>query len=373
MLYLSLEEAQRRLSVPNDLFSALLASGLLGYYDRGHLPLLAIEHYERFGTQWRPELGGRRIPAEHYQNAMCSSDSVNSGVQPPSTLYKIMISPSGSVAVDTSRDTGWLAQFYLKPNEFFFPNPYDLTFIGPLNLKLEGPRLISGKELPTRLYPDPIDSLAMISVLGNPQPEEFAFDIAYDVVTPILDELSVQYDQPLHVAQSITVGIPSGTIPLWTTRGPVIKTIGGEEPITSLVSHPELREAIALYREGISSNSPFHAFLTLWKVYENSCKVRGDWRRIHKKPYTKIIEEVFPTLFALQAHSGCTFDEAKKKMNDVYRNAIAHADPQIGKVEPKTSASAADWRKVVSEVPSIRFMARIVIENVRATLDSTNT
>jgi len=30
-------------------------------------------------------------------------------------------------------DTGWLAQFYLRPNRLFFPDPTELALIGPVS------------------------------------------------------------------------------------------------------------------------------------------------------------------------------------------------------------------------------------------------
>jgi hypothetical protein len=56
-------------------------------------------------------------------------------------------------------------------------------------------------------------------------------------------------------------------------------------------------------------------------------------------------------------------------LNGPYRVALAHA----GKVDagkPLTAASYEDYQKVASQVPVVRYMANVVLENVRATFDA---
>jgi hypothetical protein len=127
---------------------------------------------------------------------------------------------------------------------------------------------------------------------------------------------------------------------------------------------------VALYREGISSNNPFHQFLTLWKVYENATRVRGRWREQHKRSDIKIHKEIFPDVFAFETVKGQTFEQAKQSLNDAYRNAIAHGDMSKGK--PRTGALVSDYAEVWMKVPILRYMAHVVLENVRATLSATS-
>jgi hypothetical protein len=52
-----------------------------------------------------------------------------------------------------------------------------------------------------------------------------------------------------------------------------------------------------------------------------------------------------------------------------YRVALAHAGMvDVGK--PLTGASWDDYDKVASKVPIVRYMANVVLENMRATFDA---
>jgi len=61
--------------------------------------------------------------------------------------------------------------------------------------------------------------------------------------------------------------------------------------------------------------------------------------------------------------------KAKMVLRASYRVALAHA----GKVDtgkPLIGASHADYQKVTSKVPVLRYVANVVLENVRATFDA---
>lgn len=361
---LSFEAALQRLDIPLPIFNALLVSGILGNYTEAGIPLIGIEHFERFGTQWRPELGERLPPDLN----LSFPEGAAGGPHPPNTYTQIQISHYPTPDA-TDSDIGWIAQFYLRPNRYFYPDLGALALIGPLYLKLEARIEVQGTAFPTYLCPDPSGSLAMIFLSGNSKPEENPIEIAYNIVVPILDELSIRYDQPLPIAHSLIVGVPSGVITIDVPKHPKVKAIATTDSIMSRCPYPELQDAVALYREGISSNNPFHQFLTLWKVYENATRIRGDWRRQYKRGDVKVYQEIFPDLFAFKSVKGQTFEQAKQSLNDDYRNAIAHGDISQGR--PRTGASISDYVDVWTKVPILRYMARIVLENVRATLAST--
>lgn len=80
-----------------------------------------------------------------------------------------------------------------------------------------------------------------------------------------------------------------------------VKEIESGAEILPRCPYPELRDAYALYREAVSSNNPFHAFLTFWKVYEEAMYVRKGWGAKHKRSDTRVREEVFPDLFVFGA------------------------------------------------------------------------
>ena len=119
--------------------------------------------------------------------------------------------------------------------------------------------------------------------------------------------------------------------------------------------------------------------------------VRREWGAKHKRSDTRVREEVFPDLFAFGARPeelknpseedkelieqraeqlrGKKFKKARKLLNDPYRVALAHA----GKVDagkPLTGASHEDYQKVADKIPMVRYMANVVLENVRATFDA---
>jgi hypothetical protein len=360
---LSFETAMHKIGAPKEVFNALVVSGLLGDYTEHGIPTVGIEHFERFGTQWRPELGERLPP-----DLDLSFPQGFAGHQPPNTYTQIQISPYTNPQVVDS-DTGWISQFYLRPNRYFYPDRGALALIGPLFLELGARREVEGATLPTYLYPDPSGFLAMALVNGLSKPGHNPFEIAYDIVVPILDELSARYDQPLPIAHSLVVGVPSGVITIDVSKHPKRRAIAAADSILVGCPYPELQDAVALYREGISSNNPFHQFLTLWRVYENATKIRGEWRKQHKRKDTRVCEEVFPDLFAFEPVKGQTFDHVKQNLSDAYRNAIAHGG--LSGNRPRTGRCASDYVDVCTKVPLLRYMAHVLLENVRATLSST--
>lgn len=313
------------------------------------------------------------------------------GPQPPSTQTHARVAPGNVIHDAEKTDTGWMAHFYLVPNYFYFPNLTELALVGAPPLKLSEPKPILGAELPVTLYPHPSGYLGLVVVEGLNRLLKGAQKEAYDVAMPLLDELSARYDVPLPVAHSMAVGVPSGVIHLYFAHRPKAKEIGSGVEILPRCPHPDLKDAYALYREAVSSNNPFYAFVAFWKVYEEAVYVRKGWRAKHKRSDTRIREEVFPDLFAFGARPeelanppeepedlhellteqlrGRKFKKAIKLLNDSHRVALAHA----GKVDagkPLTGASHEDYQKVAGKVLVVRYMANLVLENVRATFDA---
>jgi hypothetical protein len=390
MNWLSRRKARNRLGVTEPVFNALTRSVLLGYTSADMYSDQAILSYQRFGTQWSiDERYGpsTRIMSDAIYDNLSPVESV--GPQPPATQTHAIIAPPHDAPGDMgASDKGWIAHFYLVSNPFYFPNLTELALIGAPPLKLAERKPVPGADLPVTLYPHPSGYLGLVVVEGLSRPLKGAHKEAYDVAMPLLDELSARYDVPLPVAHSMEVGVPSGTIHLNFAHRPRAKEIGSEAEILPRCPYPELRDAYALYREAVSSNNPFHAFLTFWKVYEEAEYVRRGWGAKHKRSDTRISEEVFPDLFAFGSRPeeladpsehpgerpeeqlrGEKFEKARKVLNGPYRVALAHA----GKVDagkPLTAASYEDYQKVASQVPIVRYMANAVLENVRATFDA---
>lgn len=393
--WLSRKKVRERLRVSEPILNALIRSGLLGYTLSNMVSDQAVLQYERFGTQWtideRYGPSTRVMDNEIYESL---PEIEGIGPQPPATQTHGMVTPPDSspdVLEDAKRmDVGWIAHFYLYPNYFYFPSTTELSLIWPPPLKLPTPRSVLGADLPVALYPEPSGNLGLVVVEGLKRPVEDAQKEAYDVAMPLLDELSVRYDVPLPVAHSMAVGVPSGIIHLLFPQRPKVKEITNGTEVLPQCPHRELRDAYALYREAVSSNNPFHAFLTFWKVYEEAVYVREGWGAKHSRSDTRLREEIFPDLFAFGAKPeeldpppedpeiiqemledqvrGRAFKSAKESLRKPYRVALAHA----GKVDtgkPLTGASYEDYQKVAAKVPVVRYMANVVLENVRATFD----
>ncbi len=392
LTYMTLTKARRELGVSKPVLDALVRSGLLGHTTGGMISNHAVSSYKRFGTQWSIDeryAPSTRIIGDDAYESMPSIEGI--GPQPPSTQTYARVAQNDGIHDAEKTDTGWIAHFYLVPNYFYFPNLTELALIGPPPLKLSEPRPIPGAELPVTLYPHPSGYLGLVVVEGLDRPLKGAQKEAYNVAVPLLDELSTRRDVPLPVAHSLAVGVPSGTIHLYFAHRPKAREIGSEAEILPRCPHPELRDAYALYREAVSSNNPFHAFLAFWKVYEEAVYVRRGWGAKHKRSDTRVREEVFPDLFAFGARPeelanppedpedlremaeeqlrGRKFKKAIKVLNDSHRVALAHA----GKVDagkPLTGASFEDYMKVAGKVPIVRYMANVTLENVRATFDA---
>jgi len=365
------------LGVTAPVFEALSRSGLLGRVTTdGFVYLEDLEHYKRYGTQWlyddRPGLTPRVLTAEILHDIPSPpdiGDDMYPSVQGNFYAWREGVGmPTPTEAMET--DTGWLAHFYLSPNQYMWPAPTTMGMVGPTLLKLRKKRQVLGAKLTMMLYPEPSGSLALLTVFGPSSPVETAYKTAYDVASPVLDELSVNYDVPLPSVYTLVMGILSG---LAFTPFPTIPEVRTLEPGDSLLPrcpHPELKHAVALYREGISSSEPLHQFLALWKAYMNAREVREQWGKEHKRSDVKVHKEVVPKAFAFGEYAGLKFGKVADAMYRPYRAALAHAE-KLQEGEPKTAASAEDYLSIAYAVPVIRYMAHVTLQNVRATLDTT--
>lgn len=233
---------------------ALITSGLLGYTKEGMLFRHCVEDFQRYGTQWNEALGERS--AHHVYNNL---PMIEGEAQPVGTTIQVRIAPGNGSLSRSEKDTGWIAQFYIKPNSFFFLDSTVSTLVSPIGIRISSRQQIPGMPKPTYLCPDPQGALAMIMILGQLSGSaEKAFPTAYDIAAPLFDELSFTYDQPLPIAHVVLIGIPSGTIYLSFPKPPPIGSIEPGSIILPKCPFPELEDATSLYREAISSNNPFH-------------------------------------------------------------------------------------------------------------------
>lgn len=219
------------------------------------------------------------------------------------------------------------------------------------------------------IYIKGTNAMVMVRGLGLGSINNEKFALAYDIANPILDELSYRYDQSLPIAQSITIGIPSGEI---RSRYYIYPDTSMLDLNTPPEGDPALAETLSLYREGISSNNPFHQFLSLWKAYENCAAVRRNWRKsIGKLPTDRRWDigeegERIPNKFAFYGYQNKKFDDVIGLLAPAHRHALAHGELVDG--QPRISSRAKDIHDVMIGVPIIRHMARVIIRNTRACL-----
>jgi hypothetical protein len=207
----------------------------------------------------------------------------------------------------------------------------------------------------------------MISLTGSILNDD-SFNQAYDTIVPILDELSLKYDIPLHISHIMFFGVPSGLIKIQHAKPPANVEIVESDRILEGVGLVQLRTAMSLYREAISSPNPFQSFLSFWKVYENVEKIRGDWRvsngkrRNDKTGYTFFEEERFPANFYFDEDSGKSFGKVREELNGEYRNALAHGAYDANHI--RTAANASEYRQVFAKIALVRHIAKVALTNL---------
>jgi hypothetical protein len=364
---LSVPDVQAKLQVSPDMLSALLYSGLLGWWDTGGVSESAVNDYLRYGTQWDATLGPRTLGENPYQNPPLIPGE--SEQQPPGSVMRFRIRPSNRNVIEDN-DNAWIVHAYLRPNPFFFQVPTNLALIGPLPLQLENARLIAGAPLPTTLYPGPDGKLALVAVACGSGPSKKAEEAAMDSYGPILDELAVRYDQPLPIAQTAVIGIPSAIITVTTRSQVPLKSIGADTAVLAGPRHEELRIPYALYREAVSSNDPFHQFIAFWRCYEATRKIKGDWNGRYRISAPTLHAETLPRVFAFSTSAGKGFNTIYQELNRPFRVAVAHGTLDRPGENPKTSAYSKDYVAVSVHVPLIRYMARISLLNLDHCLDN---
>lgn len=208
MTWISRRKVMNQLGVSEPVLNALVSGGLLGYTMANMVSDQALLQYELYGTQWaideRYGPNVQMINEDVYENAP-PVESI--GPQPPATRTHAQVWQARQPTAAHSRltDTGWIFHFYLVPNYFYWPDPYELALIGEPPLKLTEPRVVTGTDLPVTLYPHPSGCVGLVVVEGLGCPLEDAHQEAYDVAMPLLDELSVRYDVPLPLGASTAV------------------------------------------------------------------------------------------------------------------------------------------------------------------------
>lgn len=359
--------------MPPDMYSAFARSGMFGYCTKHSITNKGLKHFINYGTQWRDELKHRYFPFQNVPDPWKRSDAL----LPPGGVTWVRLAQKDNL-MSCEEDHGWIALYFIKPNRFFFPNPNELALIGPIPLKLKKMMEIEGLPQRIKIYPSPHNEFAMVMCyecpsdidFSNPKSTEIVYNTSYDLVTKLLNEISVLTDQPLPISQTFIIGIPSGVIYFRFSRPPRTVNFSPKEDTYPFCPFPALSDANALYREAISSNNPFHQFLTFWKVYENISFIRSQWRKDFKRNDERYTKEIIPDIPEFKKFEGISFDEGKKKLYKPFRVAIAHGRVKGG--VPRTLAKSSDINEVIVHLPIIRYIARIALLNMRYNLAKHN-
>ena len=356
-LSITLEDAAKELKQPLDVVAALALSGLLSLVRQRRISRDSLESFKKYGTQWGGRIGKRPAPFERLPVVE------STGPQPPSTWTHVRI---GRQVVRADDDSHWIAHFYLRPNEYYFPDPEAWAPVGPPPLRVNGPLIVESNKGRVWLYPHPDGSLALLAASGAIAEDCDPLHVGYDLVTPVLDELAVRYDKPLRICQSMWVGIPSGTLNMQVPN----RTPQDElDPDLGWTQHEPLDDAMALYRMAIAAQDPFQQFLGLWRVQENVRGALSEWCERTGRSAVKPFEERMPDVFAWSSRKGHRFGRVLEELNKPYRVALAHGFVAKGK-RPRSGARADDHFGVASRLPALRYIARVLLLNFRATLES---
>jgi hypothetical protein len=361
---INIQEIAKMIGEPPLICHALICSGLLGYTDGGNLSPESIKHYKQYLTQWRNDLPPRCCPMDR----LPPIKGLAGGEQPASTPTVLVAAPEVDPLKAAEGDVGWIAHFYLRPNPFFFPNPTNTTLIGPIPIKLKKRLRVIFSGLPINICPDPEGRLALIVVEGMAGTEDDSFEVAYEAALSILREVAFAADVPLPIAHSLMIGVPSGVIRLQFPKPSKEVEFESLKIRFSESLSVELEEARSLYWEALSTSNPFHQFLSFWRIYERVISARWEWRKAKKRADTKVVEEKMPNFWAWSKYSGMSFEQVRQKLAGPYRDALAHADAKRNR--PRTPLKASDVSDVAAQLPTVRFIARTVVQNLEATLTS---
>lgn len=348
------EQVASELGVTATAAAAFGSAGLLGFVKDGKVDRARVLHFKQYGTQWDDSLGVRDAP----YNSMPTPDGWED--TPPGFPGVIRIEPA---PVRDVVDHSWLAHFYLRPNRFFFPDPMASAPIGPLPIRLRTTAVCQSEDFQVSLCPHPDGSLALAATSGELIEGVDPLHVANDRIAPLLDQLSYEYDHPIHVCQRLWIGVPSGMIMTEFTRRPQEVEVRPAD----LKTRGPLVEAVSLFREGLIAQTPFHQFLCFWRVRENVVKHRTAWCRTTGSRVEKINPERFPHAPAFLSFAGRPFESAKKDLERAYRVAIAHGGVSDG--TPRILSRSQDLTSVARHVPIVRFVARTLIRNFEIALD----
>ncbi len=195
---------------------------------------------------------------------------------------------------------------------------------------------------------------------------------AHDQIMPVVSGMAFAADAAVEVVAVLLTEKATQTRRIGAT------IIGAVQPVSRMegLSTPEIRPFLAVYREGLNSNSPLYQALCFYKVIEGVSSFHTKQARASSRsggavgpdPLLKRIptdpNDLPPMTHwvrdAFDPYLGMTFDSVKKSVSDSIRNAIAHITPGEDVRVPDYLSDVQACRDIT---PVLRYVAREVIRD----------
>jgi len=196
---------------------------------------------------------------------------------------------------------------------------------------------------------------------------------SYDQIMPLLSRWAFDHDAPITVSGVELLEVATDARKLIATFVGAVKRFSAS---SSYECSYEAKQALASYREGLSSSEPLYQALSYFKVIEMVFNVRAAERARSKKEHLPTLHpsEKFPTSteflhpFDKEMYGGYfapyfgkKFTAVRDDLKGSLRNSIAHLDP--GR-DPFGVDTYDDLLTVERNLPVLRYMARVLLASI---------
>lgn len=360
---MKIEEIAAYLKMPLLIATGLARAGFFGFSSKsGHFKRQAVIDFESHGAQWDQSLKSRLMPE--------GVDPVVPGWENPPrhtmTEYCVSIDQHDHGV----KDTHWLANFFFKPNPFYFPDSDAVQRLYPSRVRLNKKFIAQSGDTEIIVYPGKDKRLALIQVFGQIKPNEKFGDClveAKNKIVPVLNWLTMCADESLSIVQENWVGLPSGDIHFITSKYPSEIRIDPQD----FTEHHPLRDAQSLYRLGLNCNEPIYAFLSFWRAYEAIDSVQKNWIKIYRERHLKNEEfsgllKIYGQLLipdhpAFDEYRGQKLNKAADALRDKFRNSIAHAHIQ-NNANLLTGSDEESHQRVRAALATLRYVVKTKLD-----------
>ena len=365
---MKIEEIAKYLNLHIAVVTGFARAGFFGFSSKsGHYKNKAIQDFKKYGLQWDTSLKKRVLPAH--------INPVVSGWENPPlhTLSQYQVSVDKDM--DAIENTYWVANFFFIPNYFYFPDTDRFCLLEAPKVKLKEKFVFSSDEnKKVIVYPDPNDNLALIQVSGKIEDntDETLFSIAKNTIVPVLNWLSYTTDHILPIVQQNLVKLPSGDTYFYKAKqAPLVQL----NP-SSFTEHKSLRDAMSLYRLGLNSNEPIYAFLSFFRAKEAVEKIKKEWFTKYKEQFKEhqdfinlinnFNKHLLPKHPVFGDFSEKKFTYTLNKLEDRYRNAIAHAHNDKKEIDVYLLTGSDESANISLQysLSSIRFIIKVQINSL---------